>query len=88
VLQVEAEAVIEGAATAEALAAFVHDHEGEAPLVYSSAAPDKVRALQEAYGREAIAAKLDALFAETARRLVYDGVSRLVVAGARPREPW
>jgi uncharacterized protein YgbK (DUF1537 family) len=81
VLQVEVEAVIEGAATAEALAAFVHGHEGEGPLVYSSASPEKVRALQESYGREAIAQKLDALFAETARRLVYDGVSRLVVAG-------
>ncbi|CAA9366082.1 MAG: Uncharacterized protein YgbK, partial [uncultured Microvirga sp.] len=81
VLQIEVEAVIEGAATPEALAAFVHDHEGEGPLVFSSAATDKVRALQEAYGREVIAAKLDALFAETARRLVYDGVSRLVVAG-------
>ena len=55
--------------------------QGEAPLVYSSAAPDKVRMLQAAHGREAIAAALDALFAETAARLVYDGVRRLVVAG-------
>jgi len=81
VLQVEVEAVMEGAVTPEALAAFVHAHEGEAPLVYSSAAPDKVRLLQGAHGREAIAAALDALFAETAARLVYDGVRRLVVAG-------
>ena len=42
VLQVEVEAVMEGAVTPEALAAFVHEHEGEAPLVYSSAPPDKV----------------------------------------------
>src|SRR5215207_9942500 len=81
VLQVEVEAVMEGAVTPEALAAFVHAHAGEAPLVYSSAAPDKVRMLQDAHGREAIAAALDALFAETAARLVYDGVRRLVVAG-------
>ena len=81
VLQVEVEAVMEGAVTPEALAAFVHDHEGQAPLVYSSAPPEKVRALQEVHGREAIAAALDALFAETAARLVYDGVTRLVVAG-------
>ena len=81
VLQVEVEAVMEGAVTPEALAAFVHAHEGEAPLVYSSAPPDKVRMLQAAHGREAIAAALDALFAETAARLVYDGVRRLVVAG-------
>ncbi len=81
VLQIEVEAVIEGAATPEALAAFVHEHEGQGPLVFSSAPPEKVRALQETYGRDAIAQNLDALFAETARRLVYDGVSRLVVAG-------
>lgn len=81
VLQVEVEAVIEGAVTPEALAAFVHAHEGEAPLVYSSAAPEKVGALQQAHGREAIATALDTLFAETAARLVYDGVRRLVVAG-------
>jgi 3-dehydrotetronate 4-kinase len=81
VLQVEVEAVMEGAVTPEALAAFVHEHEGEAPLVYSSAPPEKVRTLQEAHGREAIATALDTLFAETAARLVYDGVRRLVVAG-------
>jgi uncharacterized protein YgbK (DUF1537 family) len=81
VLQVEVEAVMEGAVTPEALAAFMHGHEGEAPLVYSSAPSEKVRALQAAHGREAIAAALDALFAETAARLVYDGVRRLVVAG-------
>jgi uncharacterized protein YgbK (DUF1537 family) len=81
VLQVEVEAVMEGAVTPEALATFVHEHEGQAPLVYSSAPPDKVRAQQEAHGRETIAAALDALFAETAARLVHDGVRRLVVAG-------
>lgn len=81
VLQVEVEAVMEGAVTPEALAAFVHAHEGEAPLVYSSSPPEKVRALQELHGREAIATALDTLFAETAARLVYDGVRRLVVAG-------
>jgi 3-dehydrotetronate 4-kinase len=81
VLQVEVEAVMEGAVTPEALAAFVHEHEGEAPLVYSSAPPEKVRALQGVHGREKIANALDTLFAETAARLVYDGVRRLVVAG-------
>ena len=80
-LQVEVEAVMEGVVTPEALAAFVQGHEGQAPLVYSSAPPEKVRALQETHGPQAIAAALDALFAETAARLVYDGVRRLVVAG-------
>ena len=81
VLEVEVEAVMEGAVTAEALAAFAHAHEGEAPLVYSSASPERVRKVQEAHGREAVAHRLDGLFAETARRLAFDGVRRLVVAG-------
>ncbi|HEX2135207.1 MAG TPA: 3-oxo-tetronate kinase [Microvirga sp.] len=81
VLLVEVEAVMEGAVTPEALTAFVHDHEGAAPLVYSSAAPERVQSCQARFGRDAIAHRLDALFAETARRLVHDGVRRLVVAG-------
>jgi uncharacterized protein YgbK (DUF1537 family) len=63
------------------LTAFVHDHEGEAPLVYSSAAPERVQSSQARFGRDAIAQRLDALFAETARRLIHAGVRRLVVAG-------
>jgi uncharacterized protein YgbK (DUF1537 family) len=81
VLQIEVEAVMEGAVTPEALAAFVQEHRGQGPLIYSSAPPERVRAQQAAHGREAIAHRLDALFADAARRLVYDGVRRLVVAG-------
>jgi uncharacterized protein YgbK (DUF1537 family) len=81
VLEIEVEAVFEGAVTPEALVAFAGAHRGEAPLIYSSAAPAKVASLQSTYGREAVAHKLDDLFAETARRLVAGGVRRLVVAG-------
>ena len=81
VLEIEVDAVMEGAVTPEAVAAFVHAHRGEAPLAYSSSPPEKVRQLQEKFGREPVAHALDALFAETARRLVFDGVTRLVVAG-------
>jgi uncharacterized protein YgbK (DUF1537 family) len=81
VLQVEVEAVMEGAVTPEALAAFIHEHRGQAPLVYSSAPAERVRRLQDTYGVEPVAHRLDALFAETARRIVHDGVTRLVVAG-------
>jgi uncharacterized protein YgbK (DUF1537 family) len=37
--------------------------------------------MQEKYGREAVAEKLDGLFADTARTLVNSGITRLVVAG-------
>jgi 3-dehydrotetronate 4-kinase len=74
-------AVISGAVTAEAAVCFVRERKGHAPLVYSSAAPDQVRGAQERYGREAVAARLEALFADTAQRLVAGGLRRLVVAG-------
>ena len=51
------------------------------PLVYSSAAPEAVRAAQARYGREVVAARIEAFFAETARAMVADGVTRLIVAG-------
>ena len=38
-------------------------------------------AAQAQYGREAVSDRLEGLFAETARRLVDRGVSRVVVAG-------
>jgi uncharacterized protein YgbK (DUF1537 family) len=40
-----------------------------------------VAATQAKYGRDEVAAKLDALFADTAHKLVHAGVTRLVVAG-------
>ena len=81
VLEVEVEAVMEGRTGPAALAAFVHENRGRGPLVYSSAPPERVRALQERFGREQVAQRLDGLFADTARLLVEEGVRRLVVAG-------
>lgn len=49
--------------------------------VYSSASPDEVARLQGIHGREHVARTLDALFADTARKLTSGGVRRLVVAG-------
>jgi 3-dehydrotetronate 4-kinase len=60
---------------------FIRSHEGQGPLVYSSATPEQVTALQDKYGRERIAATLDHLFAAAARALVAAGIRRLVVAG-------
>lgn len=63
------------------LVAFLTGLAGQAPLVYSSSPPDVVQALQARFGREDVAHRLDALFAETARLLVAGGTRRLVVAG-------
>jgi uncharacterized protein YgbK (DUF1537 family) len=67
--------------TAQTLVDFITAHGGHAPLAYSSGSPEEVTALQTRYGRAAVAAKLDGLFADTARQLVAQGVKRLVVAG-------
>jgi uncharacterized protein YgbK (DUF1537 family) len=81
VLEVTVEAVMEGRVSAAALAAFVLGHKDTAPLVYSSAPPERVRAVQDRFGRDAVAHRLDALFADAARTVVQGGVRRLVVAG-------
>jgi 3-dehydrotetronate 4-kinase len=80
-LPVEVDAVMRGTVTPKELVSFVRKHEGDAPLIYSSDDPDKVRASQDAFGREQVSHKLETLFADTARALVDSGVRRLVVAG-------
>ncbi|MDF2620132.1 MAG: HopAN1 protein [Xanthobacteraceae bacterium] len=81
VLALDVDAVMAGTLGVEEVAGFLAAHRGEAPLVYSSDDPEQVKAMQARYGREAVAARLDALFADTARALVESGVRRLVVAG-------
>jgi uncharacterized protein YgbK (DUF1537 family) len=81
VLPISVDKVMDGSAGAETLLEFLRQNRGRQPLVYSSATPDDVAAAQTKYGREAVATRLDALFAEVARQLVEDGVRRLVVAG-------
>jgi 3-dehydrotetronate 4-kinase len=61
--------------------AFMLQHAGRLPLVYSSADPAAVAALQSAYGRAHVAQAIETLFAEAAKMLVADGITRLVVAG-------
>lgn len=80
-LEITADAVMSGAMTAVLAADFVLTHAADLPLVYSSADPEAVRAAQDKYGRETIAARMEAIMAETARLLVAAGITRLVTAG-------
>jgi len=73
--------VMSGSVGPKDLVKFIRDNKGKAPIVFSSDRPERVREVQDKFGREKVAHKLDALFAETARDLVEGGVSRLVVAG-------
>lgn len=81
IFEVIAADVIEGRLTAEALCGWVMDHTDRLPLVYSSADPDTVAAVQEVYGREAASEALEGFFADLSRHLVDAGIKRLIVAG-------
>ncbi|KAJ29433.1 3-oxo-tetronate kinase [Sulfitobacter pontiacus] len=80
-LAIDVPGVMEGRVTVETLVAFYDSNQGRAPLAYSSGSPDQVLALQSRYGREAVAEKLDNLFADTAKALVSKGYRRIVAAG-------
>ncbi|MCU1424297.1 MAG: hypothetical protein JWM51_588 [Microbacteriaceae bacterium] len=65
---------------AEALA-FARANAEAVPLIYSSADPAHVRAVQDELGVAHSARLIESTFAEIAKGLVQDGVRRLVVAG-------
>lgn len=77
---VTAEAVLSKEVTPEDVADWVKAQDG-IPVVYSSADPDVVRAVQETHGREKAANALEGFFAACARALVDSGVTRLITAG-------
>lgn len=80
-LRVDPAAVMEGRQTvAQALqwAMSVIDAE---PIIYSTAEPGQVGAVQETHGRKRVAAGLERFFSELAAGLVSRGVVRLVVGG-------
>ncbi|WP_246787920.1 nucleotide-binding domain containing protein [Bradyrhizobium sp. CCBAU 53421] len=81
VLSIDVEKAMSGSLIATELVDFVRANQGRAPLVYSSSRPEQVTALQEKYSREAVARKLDSLFADAAKRLFDAGVRRIVVGG-------
>jgi len=60
---------------------FAWDHRAGSPVIFSSASPDEVAALQRRYGREILASRLEALFGELAVGLQQEGFERIVVAG-------
>ncbi len=81
IFEVVAADVIDGRITPDALSRWVMDHTDRVPLVYSSADPDTVAAVQDTYGREKASAALEGFFAALARHLVAAGITRLIVAG-------
>lgn len=74
------DSLMAGALDAQALADWALAQPG-VPLLYSSADPDTVAAVQARHGREAAATALEGFFARLAAALVARGLTRLVSAG-------
>jgi uncharacterized protein YgbK (DUF1537 family) len=79
--RIEPEAVLSGEIAAATVLAQVIPRLDEAPIIYSTAGPERVQAAQERFGRERVARALEQLFGELAARLVQAGVRRIVVGG-------
>ncbi|MBN3728225.1 nucleotide-binding domain containing protein, partial [Burkholderia sp. Ac-20379] len=74
-------AVANGEAVAEAALAFADRHLPEPVLIYATATPDEVKAVQRQLGVEAAGALVERTLADIARGLQARGVRRFVVAG-------
>ena len=61
--------------------AFAAEHRAAAPLLYSSADPDRVRVAQDRWGRERTAQAIESLFASLANWAIDAGFQRIVSAG-------
>jgi uncharacterized protein YgbK (DUF1537 family) len=80
-LAIDAEEVLAGRTTPATALAFIAANRADAPLVYSSAAPDKLKAIQQRHGTEKVAGALEHFFGEVAKQAAASGIRRLVVAG-------
>jgi len=80
-LELTADEIMNGTHTPRAVAGWVMEQAHEAPLVYSSADPETVKAAQEQYGQSAVAERIERLFEELAAEMAHRGVTRIVSAG-------
>lgn len=80
-LAVDPAALMSGELTADSAIAFARATLEQAPIIYSTADPEAVKAAQERFGREAVAGKIEGFFGEVATRLVDAGVRRIAVGG-------
>lgn len=78
--EIGVEEVITGTLTANVCAEWLVEQEN-LPLLYSSADPAKVAAVQETFGRSRASEALEAFFAEVARACAQRGVTKIITAG-------
>ena len=82
VLALDIQDVMQGRVTADDIVQFILTQQHACPLVYSSGDPDSVQQAQQQFGQHNISRRLDQLFGDAARKLVYEaGIQRLVVGG-------
>ncbi len=80
--EVDPLAIPNGSLSAGDIAEWAIKQRADKPvLIFSSADPATVASVQKAFGREAVGAMVEALLAETAKRLVAAGFTQLIVAG-------
>jgi uncharacterized protein YgbK (DUF1537 family) len=79
--EIDVEALLAGDPVLDRADAFASAQMGDAPLLYSSAEPERVAAMQARHGRERTAEMVEALFGALAVRAVARGVGRIVSAG-------
>jgi 3-dehydrotetronate 4-kinase len=80
-LPVSADDLLAEKLTVADAAAFVARHEGEDPMVYSSADPEAVRQAQARHGGKPVAEAIEKFFGALASKLVENGVTRIAVGG-------
>lgn len=81
-LQIDAEGLGSDAALLERACAWVNEHLGSTPLlIYSSADPHRVEAVQRELGRERAGGMVEAALARIAEVAVAAGARRVIVAG-------
>jgi 3-dehydrotetronate 4-kinase len=75
------DAVMDGSMSVERAFDWAIERIDAMPMVYSSAAPQSVRAMQDKYGREKVAEAIERFMGQLAVKLAGAGVTRLVVGG-------
>jgi uncharacterized protein YgbK (DUF1537 family) len=78
--EVRAEEVIEARVSPKDILDWALSVDG-LPLVFTSADPEQVKAVQDRFGRDKAAAAIEGFFADLASRAVAAGVTRIVTAG-------
>lgn len=79
-VEIKAEDVLDGTLTPAQITEHLLTADS-IPVAYSSADPDVIRAVQSQFGQEKSAQAIEEFFAETARLLTSQGVTRLITAG-------